>query len=126
MQGMRVNFDEMFPKYPDMLEEEEICLNDYQYIKRLYPKQLRLICVAIEEYLDRYEYEGSPIYVQYPDQISIYRMADAVYRQFSFEGSKEELEKMRDMIGLMVCQEIYVRRRRHDRFVRQFHQFGMR
>lgn len=120
MQNMSIDFEKLFPKYPDVMLEEEVCMEDYNYFKRIYPRQLRLICTVVEEYLDRYEYEGSPIYMQYPDQVTIYRMATDIFSQFQFEGNDDELSHMKDMIGILVCQEIYVRRRRHDRFCRRF------
>ncbi len=126
MRGIHYDLDSMFPSEPDFLEEEELCLKDYEYLKRLYPKEIRLIASILEEYLDRYEYEGSPIYAQYPDAVTIYRMAGDIYKQFSFEGSRQELNKLKDMIQVMVCHEIYIRRRRHDKFCRKFNNCRMR
>ena len=126
MRGIHYDLDSMFPSEPDFLEEEELCLKDYEYLKRLYPKEIRLIASILEEYLDRYEYEGSPIYAQYPDAVTIYRMAGDIYNQFSFEGSRQELNKIKDMIQVMVCHEIYIRRRRHDKFCRKFNNCRMR
>lgn len=126
MRGIHYDLDSMFPSEPDFLEEEELCLKDYEYLKRLYPKEIRLIASILEECLDRYEYEGSPIYAQYPDAVTIYRMAGDIYKQFSFEGSRQELNKIKDMIQVMVCHEIYIRRRRHDKFCRKFNNCRMR
>ncbi|MGN0152895.1 MAG: hypothetical protein ACI4A3_00475 [Lachnospiraceae bacterium] len=120
MQGIHYNLDALFPKEPDFLEEEELCLKDYEYLKRLYPKEVRLIASILEEYLDRYEYEGSPMYAQYPDEVTIYRIAGEIFRKLSLKGSKEELSQIKNMIQVMVCQEMYVRRRRHDKFCRKF------
>lgn len=71
MRGIHYDLDSLFPSEPDFLEEEELCLKDYEYLRRLYPKEVRLIASILEEYLDRYEYEGSPMYVQYPDAVTI-------------------------------------------------------
>lgn len=120
MQGIHYDLNSLFPSEPDFLEEEELCMKDYEYLKRLYPREIRLIASVLEEYLDRYEYEGSPMYVQYPDAVTIYRIADEIFKKFAFEGSEKERSKMKDMIQIMVCQEMYVRRRRHDKFCRKF------
>lgn len=120
MRGIHYDLDALFPSEPDFLEEEELCLKDYEYLRRLYPKEVRLIASILEEYLDRYEYEGSPMYVQYPDAVTVYRIANEIFKQFTFEGSDSELSKIKDMIQVMVCQEMYVRRRRHDKFCRKF------
>ena len=120
MRGIHYDLDALFPSEPDFLEEEGLCLKDYEYLRRLYPKEVRLIASILEEYLDRYEYEGSPMYVQYPDAVTVYRIANEIFKQFTFEGSDSELSKIKDMIQVMVCQEMYVRRRRHDKFCRKF------
>lgn len=120
MRGIHYDFDAMFPSEPDFLEEEEICLKDYEYLKHLYPREVRLITSVLEEYLDRLEYEGSPMYAQYPDAVTVYRIAGEIYKQFKYEGSDKELSKIKELIQVMVCQEMYVRRRRHDRFCRKF------
>lgn len=120
-QGLHYNLDSLFPQEPDFLKEEERRQQDYEYLKRLYPKEMRLVASVLEEYLDQYEYEGSPIYAQYPDAVTLYGMANKIYEQFSFSGSKEELSRIKEFIQIMVCQEIYVRRRRHDNFCRWFY-----
>ncbi|MCM1497068.1 MAG: hypothetical protein NC124_01230 [Clostridium sp.] len=120
MRGIHYDLDAMFPSEPDFLEEEEICLKDYEYLKRLYPREVRLITSVLEEYLDRLEYEGSPMYAQYPDEVTVYRIAGEIYKQFKFDGSDKELAKIKELIQVMVCQEMYVRRRRHDKFCRKF------
>ena len=126
VKGIHYDLDSLFPSEPDFLEEEELCLRDYEYLKRMYPKEIRLIASILEEYLDRYEYEGSAIYVEYPDAVTIYRMANDIFKQFSFEGSENELSKIKDLIQVMVCQEIYVRRRRHEKFCRKFNSCRIR
>lgn len=118
--GLNYDLDEMFPKEPDFYEEE-MCLKDYEYLKRLYPKEVRLIATILDEYMDRFEYEGSPIYAQYPDAVSIFRIAKEIYEKLSFKGSENECIQMKNMLQIMVCQEMYVRRRRHDRFCKKFH-----
>lgn len=120
MHGIHYDLNTLFPKELDFEDEEEVCLKDYEYLKRLYPKEIRLIASILEEYLDRYEYEGSPMYAQYPDAVTIYRIASEICRKLTFEGSEKELSQMKNMMQVMVCQEMYVRRRRHDKFCRKF------
>ncbi|HCJ08193.1 MAG: hypothetical protein PUC55_01485 [Lachnospiraceae bacterium] len=120
MQGFHYNLDSLFPREPDFLEEEEMCQRDCEYMKRLYPRQVRLAASIVEEYLDRYEYEGSPMYVEYPDAVTIYRMAKDVLAMMAKDVDKEKEEQWKNLLQVMVCQEIYVRRRRHDKFCRKF------
>jgi len=121
IQGLHYDLNALFPKEMDFLEEEEICLKDYEYLKRLYPREVRLMTSILEEYMDRYEYEGSPMYVEYPDAVTIYRIASEIYQKLSFRGSNKEMAQLKNMLQVMVCQEMYIRRRRHDKFCRKFH-----
>ena len=118
--GIHYDLDALFPKEPDFYQDEELCMKDYEYLKRLYPREVRLIASILEEYLDQYEYEGSPMYAQYPDAVSIYRMAEDIFEKLAVEGSDREIEQIKNMLQMMVCQEMYVRRRRHDKFCRKF------
>lgn len=120
MQGIHYDLDAMFPTEPDFYADEELCLKDYEYLKRLYPKETRLVASLVEEYLDRYEFEGSPMYAEYPDAVSVFRMAGEVYHKLTPEGTEKELKQLKDMVQMMMCQEMYVRRRRHDKFCRKF------
>jgi hypothetical protein len=120
MDGARYNLDLLFPKEPDFYQEEELCMKDYEYMKRLYPKEVRLISTLLEEYLDRLEYEGSAMYAQYPDGVTIYRIANEIWKMLSPDQEEKDKNFMMNLIQVMVCQEMYVRRRRHDRFCRKF------
>lgn len=120
MPGLKYDLDAMFPKEPDFYKEEELCMRDYEYMKRLYPREVRLISSVLEEYLDRFEYEGSPMYAQYPDAVTIYRIASEIWRKLSLKEDEKKNDQLKNMVQVMVCQEMYVRRRRHDRFCRKF------
>ena len=120
MQGLHYDLDSLFPESPDFLQEEEFCLKDYDNIRRLYPKWTRFIAKVVEEYIDRYEYEGSILYQECPDEISVYEMARDIFYMLGYDET-EDSELMIDMIRLMVCNEIYMRRRRHERFCRKYH-----
>lgn len=120
MPGLNYDLDSLFPKEPDFYEEEELCMRDYEYMKRLYPKEVRLISSVLEEYLDRLEYEGSPMYAQYPDAVTIYRIASEIWKKLSLKGDEKETCQIKNMVQVMVCQEMYVRRRRHDCFCKKF------
>lgn len=120
MPGLNYDLDSLFPKEPVFYEEEELCMRDYEYMKQLYPKEVRLISSVLEEYLDRLEYEGSPMYAQYPDAVTIYRIASEIWKKLSLKGDEKEICQIKNMVQVMVCQEMYVRRRRHDRFCKKF------
>ena len=126
IQGLHYDLNTLFPKEVDFLEEEEMCLKDYEYLKRLYPRQIRLMSSILEEYMDRYEYEGSSMYAEYPDAVTIYRIASEIYKKLSFQGSDKEQAQLKDMLQVMVCHEMYIRRRRHDRFCKKFQNLHLR
>lgn len=121
-----VDFEKMFPDIPDCIKDEQRCMDDFEYFKRMYPAKLRLAASIIEDYLDQFEYEGSPIYVEYPDKITIYRMVNRIYDSYwkrikETDEEDDAINRFKDMLYIMVCQEIYIRRRRKERYVRRFY-----
>ena len=54
------------PGYPGRMDEKEI-LNDLEYLQQTYPGEVRRCQRRIAEILDKYDYEGSMIYDEYPD-----------------------------------------------------------
>lgn len=121
-----IDFEKMFPEVPECIKDEQRYMDDFAYFKRMYPAKLRLAAGIIEDYLDQFEYEGSPIYVEYPDQVTIYRMANRIYdlywsRLNKAEEDADTIARFKDIIYIMVCQEIYIRRRRKERYLRRFY-----
>lgn len=118
------DFEGMFPQMPTSLRDEQHYKEDYHYIKQMYPGKLKLLAGIVEDYLEKFEYEGSPIYMEYPDPVSIYRIVCAIEKLFCKTGEefeeKMDSERLRDLIYILVCQEIYIRRRRRERYLRRF------
>ncbi len=117
MQGLHYNLDSMFPENPDYLQEEEFCLKDHENIKNLYPSWIRSIADIVEEYVDKYEYDGSAIYHEYPDKLSVYSMAEDVFYMMGYDNDADIII---DIIQYMLCNEMYIRRRRHDKVTNHF------
>jgi len=74
------------PFVPDMapvlgaskiLEQE----SDFTYLKNLYPQIARSILPCIEEEADKMEYEGSPMFDEYPDKEYFRRIACRIYNK---------------------------------------------
>ena len=61
---------------------------------------------TIQEECDRQEYEGSMIYDEYPDRLSLFRIADTISTILEQEAEKVS----KDLIHVLVCNEIYKRR----------------
>ena len=93
------------PGYPGRMDEKEI-LNDLEYLQQTYPGEVRRCQRRIAEILDKYDYEGSMIYDEYPDRFSLYRIADPIGKILERESGKVS----GDLIQVLVCDEIYKRR----------------
>ena len=93
------------PRYPGRMDEKEI-LNDLEYLQQTYPGEVRRCQRRIAEILDKYDYEGSMIYDEYPDRFSLYRIADTIGKILEREAGKVS----GDLIQVLVCDEIYKRR----------------
>ena len=63
------------PGYPGRMDEKEL-LNDLEYLQQTYPGEVRRCQRRIAEILDKYDYEGSMIYDEYPDRLSLFRIAE--------------------------------------------------
>jgi len=91
---------------------------DFEYFRRTYPVLVAKYQRRVEEILDRIDYEGSMIYDEYPDRLSLNLLADTVGRLLDAEESgKQEAQQepdplLRGLIQVLVCNEIYRRRHR--------------
>lgn len=123
---------------PEQLQQEEQAYwNDHEYLIRLLPRAARESWAAADAILDRYEYEGSAMYVEYPDKITVQRIADMVYEvmrgmeeqpwNIRTDGTQEENPyyrkeeqrglhtPLRDMIMVMTMWNLAYRRQRYHR-----------
>lgn len=62
---------------PGVVPEDRI-LEDLEYLKQMYPTYARKYQNAISSVVDKMDYEGSFIYDQYPDKLTIQRMVESV------------------------------------------------
>jgi len=82
----------------------------------------------INEIMDKMDYEGSMIYDEYPDRWQIYRMAENILEIMKREDKENEnpiedrmfWEQMADIIQILLCQEIFKRRRDKKRRILKF------
>ena len=93
------------PGYPGRMDEKEL-LNDLEYLQQTYPGEVRRCQRRIAEILDKYDYEGSMIYDEYPDRFSLYRIADTIGKILERESGKVAGA----LIQVLVCDELYKRR----------------
>ena len=65
---------------PEQLQQEEQRYwKDYEYFIQMLPMVAREVWIVADALLDQYEYKGSPIYSEYPDKVTILKIADMVY-----------------------------------------------
>jgi len=62
---------------PGMVPEDRI-LEDLEYLQQMYPTYARRYQGAISSVVDKMDYEGSFIYDQYPDKLTLQRMVESV------------------------------------------------
>lgn len=89
---------------------------DRRLMESYYPKKAGLLKALTADQCDRLEYEGSFIYDEYPDRRNIERICREVcsrarnYPEVQSMEKTEESELLGELIGALLCQEIYQRR----------------
>lgn len=134
---------------PDDLDVEmEEALKDMEYMKEMYPNEVRKYSRMVEEECDKLEYEGSPMLAEYPDKEQIKKISGKIFERIELEGeldiaagympgpsgNRKRPERpdvphgggcsncaLRNMIELLVCNEFYCRRDRYRRRRRRFY-----
>ena len=98
---------------PLAFDDERIERMDFEYMKSLYPDIPKRILPYIEEECDRMEYENSMVYDEYPDKLQLGLMCGRACRNIekNEKGMGEgEMENLRDLVAVMLYQELYKRR----------------
>lgn len=101
---------------------------DLEYLEQMYSTPIKTHQKRINEIIDKLDYEGSMIYDEYPDRWQIYRMAENILEIMKREDGENEhpivdrifWEQMADIIQVLLCQEIYKRRREKKRRILKF------
>ena len=134
---------------PFSYDDERTERRDIEYLRSMYPDIPKRLLPYVEEECDRMEYENSMVYDQYPDKLQLKlmcrRICDNVGRheRLSFgdigsgdcacgcsadqnaegerrqSGNHIEAQSLRDLIEVMLYQEIYRRRCDHRRRCRR-------
>ena len=71
---------------PESMYDSDELLRDIEYMKEMYPDDIKKISPAVEEECDKLEYEGSPMLVEYPDREEMRRIARKVYNDLNEAG----------------------------------------
>lgn len=100
-------------------EQEKALLRDLEYLQSAYPNEVKRYQRRIAEILDKFDYEGSMIYDEYPDGYGLQRMAGSIIQVMKREEqnlpeeertSDEKWNWLENMMLVLLCHEIYKRR----------------
>ena len=116
---------------PLQYDDARIERRDFEYMKSMYPIAVKRILPYIEEECDRMSYEGSVIYDEYPDQLQIRLMCNRVYEKIKNRVPTDDIEprlgiaeqdaRLKDLVQIMIFQELFQRRANHRRNRRRFY-----
>lgn len=65
-------------------------IRDFEYFSMLCPGKLRGIQAEVKAVCDRLDYQGSPIYDEYPDRVAMEQLSQGIARRVSEHLSEEE------------------------------------
>lgn len=103
---------------PTLFDDNRVERRDYEYVKSMYPEMAKKAIPYVEEEVERFEYEESMIYDEYPDKLQIRLMSRRIFEQMKKEMDEEmDDQHLRDLVELVLFQELL--RRRNDRRRRQ-------
>lgn len=115
---------------------------DMDRMKELYPGDVKQILEYVEDECDKMEYEGSLMFDEYPDRLMLEMVVDRIYQRMSSSGEETDVEAeqywggmqpaprtghrmppprsgqkdhLRNLIGVILNNEMYRRRCRHRR-----------
>lgn len=113
---------------PLAYDDERIERRDYEYMKSLYPDAAKRVLPYVEAECDRMEYPCSMMYDEYPDKLQLRMMSGRVYGKVReqekryFKDLKEDnADWLRNLIEVMLYQELYKRRQDDRRARRKFY-----
>lgn len=113
----------------ESMREEE---RDLRRMQSMYPDAAKLMLSYVEEECDKMEYEGSPMFDEYPDLTTVYRIGERIFGQVKDRLPKEPEQEAGEMLAMqfrgparagkcpaqdlarvLLLQEMHHRRRRH-------------
>lgn len=104
----------VFPLELAQVPEEEK-MKDLKY---LYPLEVSELSEMVMNVCDQMEYEGSPMYDQYPDKVTMGRMAAGICGHYCCQKDRVDRKWLRPMVEIMLCNEMNCRREKRCRHYR--------
>lgn len=103
--------------FPFLFEEEDTVMRDLEYLQEMYPQEARKYQKTIMRLLDRFDYDGSVIYDEFPDRLAVYRIAQSIMGVIEEEQKQNgeaipEMQKnwVMELVQVLLFYEIYKRR----------------
>ena len=133
--GDKMPFYMTYPMQNTLFEETEY-EKDCRRMQELYPRDARQIQSLVDRECDRMEYDGSMMFDEYPDKFMMEHLCRKIEQEVLKEeegntsvliieetcqggqgscGNKREEEGLRDLIGVILFNEMFRRRSRHRR-----------
>lgn len=123
--------------YPFLMpfDQEREQEKDLQLMQSYYSRRASRIQEKVERECDRMEYDGSMMFDEYPDKFMMEHLCRKIEREILSEDEKEDQQQsktetramerdrgdgLRDLIGVLLFNEMFRRRCRHRRFRRFF------
>lgn len=97
--------------YPGILKEEKEMEADAKVMQSLYPSEAKEILPYVWEECDKMEYEGSMMFDERPDQVSVRRLGEQILERAGGQGE----ECSEETVQVVLIQEMYRRRCRRKR-----------
>lgn len=69
-------------------------IRDFEYFKSMYPDRVKTLQMYVEEVCDEMEYDGSPIYDEFPDRILMEQMIQKIANRAAAAGQEAEKAEM--------------------------------
>lgn len=88
------------PDYAQVLEEQKKAEQDLRMLQSMYPKAARAMLPYVEEECDKMEYEGSPMYDEYPDSTTVRSVQERIYEQVKDQFAVPEDEMPDDIFSM--------------------------
>lgn len=121
----------------ELQQEEQINWNDFEYMIRMLPAAAREVWAVADAILDKFEFEGSSMYAEYPDKNAVLKIVDAIYEKLKYYESEQMENKVdgtrgkncyylppeergvqtpfRHLILIIICWNMAYRRQRYRR-----------
>lgn len=108
-------------------------LEDLEYLQQMYPSYAKKYQGVVSNVADKMDYEGSFIYDQYPDKLTIIRMVESVMKMIQADENSNSINSdgtpltenapwsekepwIRELVTVLMYNEILMRRRKKNKY----------